>query len=342
MNNIRRLGAAGTRRPPSTGARLTMSDLAALAGVSKITVSRALRGSPLVTADTRRRVAEIAKQHGYRLNLPARNLRLNRSYTVAVVVDMDPSRDRPMSAPYLLDILGGISRELTAAGYSLVLTTVDALDGMALQSADGIVLLGQGAGDSAVRKLENALVPWVVWGAPHEGADYTIVGSDNRQGGALAAERFLSLGRRRLVFIGDTHHAEIAAREAGFQAALQAGGAELVASRACGFTFAAGVETIQDILKADVAFDGVFACSDVLAMGAVQALVGAGRRVPEDVAVIGYDDTPLAASFVPPLTSVQQDWRAGGALLARRILERIEGLDARSETLPTRLSIRAT
>lgn len=341
MDDTRRVGAHGTRRPLRTRARLTMSDLAALAGVSKITVSRALRGSPQVQAETLQRVVEIAKQHGYRLNVPARNLRLNRSYTVAVVVDMAPSRERPMSAPYLLDILGGISAELTAADYSLVLTTVDALDGRALQS-DGIVLLGQGADDSAVHALESARVPWVVWGAPHEGADYTIVGSDNFQGGALAAERFLALGRRRLVYIGDTHHAEIAAREAGFRAALRGGGAELVASRASGFTFAAGVEAILDVLTAGVAFDGVFACSDVLAMGAVQALVGVGRRVPEEVSVIGYDDTPLAASFVPPLTSVHQDWRAGGALLGRKILELIEGREARSETLPTHLSIRAT
>lgn len=342
MDDTRRVGAAGTRRPPHARARLTMSDLAALAGVSKITVSRALRASPLVTAETRRRIVEIAKQHGYRLNLPARNLRLNRSHTVAVVVDMDPSRGRPMSSPYPLEILGGISRELTGAGYSLVLTTVDALDGMALQAADGVVLLGQGADDSAVQALEHALVPWVVWGAPHEGADYVVVGGDNRQGGGLAAARLLSLNRRRLVYIGDTHHAEIAAREAGFEAALDAGGAELVASRACDFTFAAGVETIEALLSAQVAFDGVFACSDILAMGAVHALLAAGRRVPQDVSVIGYDDTPLAANFVPPLTSVHQDWQAGGALLARKVLQLIDGRDARSEILPTRLSLRAT
>ena len=102
---------------PDSG--LTMEDLAQLAGVSKITVSRALRNSPLVTEATRDKVRRVAEEQGYRFNVSARNLRMGRSYSVAVVVEMTPAKGRPMSDPYPLELLGGITQELTTAGYSV-------------------------------------------------------------------------------------------------------------------------------------------------------------------------------------------------------------------------------
>jgi len=105
-----------------------MEDLAAIAGVSAITVSRALRNSPLVTEKTRAKVRAIAEEQGYRLNISARNLRLRRSYSVAVVVEMTPAKNRPMSDPYPLDLLGGITQELTTAGYSVLLTSKQLID----------------------------------------------------------------------------------------------------------------------------------------------------------------------------------------------------------------------
>ena len=123
---------------------LTMEDLAKLAGVSKITVSRALRDSPLVTVETREKIRALAEQQGYRLNVSARNLRMGRSYSVAVVVEMTPVRGRPMSDPYPLELLGGITQELTTAGYSAVLTSKQLMNTAPVQGADGLILLGQG------------------------------------------------------------------------------------------------------------------------------------------------------------------------------------------------------
>jgi DNA-binding LacI/PurR family transcriptional regulator len=117
---------------------LTMEDLAKLAGVSKITVSRALRDSPLVTVETREKVRALAEQQGYRLNVSARNLRMGRSYSVAVVVEMTPVQSgRPMSDPYPLELLGGITQELTTAGYSVVLTSKQLMNTAPVQGADG-------------------------------------------------------------------------------------------------------------------------------------------------------------------------------------------------------------
>ena len=323
--------------------RPTMADIAKLAGVSKITVSRALSGSGLVSAQTRDKVAALAAQHGYRLNVSARNLRLQRTHTIGVVVEMDPTPDRPMSDPYPLALLGGIAHELASVGYSLLLTTMQGLNSEAFRQADGVILLGQGAHDAAVHALDGSSAPRVVWGAPRAGQDYVVVGSDNHHGGAIAAERFLELGRRRLVFLGDPDHAEVAERQTGFAATLAAHGAQLVACRPSAFTFAAGVQAVRALIEHDrLAFDGVFASSDLLAMGAVRALIDHGRKVPDDVSVIGYDDTPLAGSFVPALTSVHQNWREGGALLAKLILDLIDGKPVRSQVLPATLTIRST
>ena len=324
------------------GSSITMDELAKLAGVSKITVSRALRGGFPVNPTTRDRIFALAKEHGYRLNQAARNLKLERSHTVGVIVEMNPTPDRMMSDPYPLELLGGISQTLTSKGYSLLLATLSGKDSVAFQSAEGIILLGQGIHDEAVKALQPILAPLVVWGAPHDGADYCIVGSDNYHGGQIAAEHLLSLGRKRLVFLGDTRHAEVEARFEGFRDAARKGGADIVASLPCPFTFNGGAESAQSLLTDKLDFDGALGANDLLTMGFVRALTEAGVAVPDKVSVIGYDDTPLAAAFSPALTSVHQNWRDGGVLLAEKILQLINHENVKSEVMPTVLSVRET
>lgn len=323
--------------------RLTMADLAELAQVSKITVSRALRDSPTVKPETRAKIQALAKQHGYKLNLSARSLRLQRSNTVAVVVEMKPSPDRPLSDPFPMALMGGICQELTSIGYAVVLTTRDGVHTPAVQTADGIILLGQGSHDEAAVQLADADVPLVVWGAEAPEHDYVTVGSDNRQGGALAAQHFLSIGRRRGLFLGDTSHAEIEQRHDGFREALLAGGGDLVGGISCPFSITAGSAAIATwIDRGGAPFDCLFAASDMLAIGALQALQERGLAVPDTISVIGYDDTPLGACLTPPLSSVHQDWQAGGELLATRILALINGENVASVSLPARLVVRGT
>jgi DNA-binding LacI/PurR family transcriptional regulator len=326
----------------SKAGRLTMADLGRIAGVSPMTVSRALRNSAIVNSETRTRIFDLARKHGYRLNLPARNLRLNRSHTIAVVIEMEPSPERPMTDPYPLTLLGGISQELTSSGYNLLLTTLHAMDTNTINAAEGLILLGQGADDVAVHAIERLGIPWVVWGALRARQHYTVVGTDNEHGGAVAAARLLGLDRRRLVFIGDLRHAEVAARHRGFADFMQSAQDATLVTRTSPFSFHGGAQVAADLLKEGVAFDGVFACSDPLAMGVIRTVIESGKRVPEDVSVIGYDDSPLAASFVPPMTSVRQDWRSGGSLLARKVVALIEHRPVASEVLPTSLIVRAT
>lgn len=319
-----------------------MADLAKLSGVSKITVSRALSDSPLVTPETRDRVQTLAREHGYKLNVSARNLRLRRSHTVAVIVEMKPSIDRTMFDPYPLVLLGGISQELTAAGFSVLLTTRQGATAAAVQAADGLILLGQGVHQDAVRRFDKLGLPMVVWGAETGNDPHVVVGGDNRLGGTVVADHFVAMGRRRPVFIGNTGHPEIYQRLNGFVDALAVHGIKPLLMRRDEFTPDSGADAVHSLHARKVDFDAIFACSDLLAMGAIRATIELGRSVPGDVSVVGYDDMPVGASFLPPLSSVRQDWQEGGILLARKVLALIHGETARSETVPVELIVRTT
>lgn len=321
--------------------RMTMADLAQLAGVSKITVSRALGDSALVNPQTRARVRELAQAHGYALNVTARNLRLRRSHMVAVIVEMSPSPERPMSGPYPLELLGGVTQELTSVGYSVLLSARHGSITPATQAADGVILLGQGAHDDAVHAVQHWRLPMVVWGA-QAGAGPVVVGSDNRQAGIDVARYFLRSGRRAACFLGDLDYAENAERYAGFSAELGAHNVPVRCIQGAGFTAAAGAAAARMAIIDGPRMDAVFAASDLLAIGAIQALRERGLSVPGEVSVVGFDDTPVGASLEPPLSSVHQDLHAAGVLLARKVLDLIEGREAQSEMLPARLVLRAT
>ena len=331
-----------TTADPASSNSPTMADLARLAGTSKITVSRALADSPLVNPDTRARIQAIAREHGYKLNVSARNLRLRRSHTIAVIVEMKPSSDRSMLDPYPLNLLGGITQELTTAGYSVLLTTRHEANAAAVHAADGLILLGQGAHQDAVRRFDKLGLPMVVWGAPSNHDDHVVVGSNNRQGGTLVAEHFVTIGRKHPVFVGNPSHPEILDRLNGFVDTLAEHGIKPLLMRRDEFTMAAGIDAVHSLVAREAEFDSIFACSDLLAIGAIRALEELDKSAPRDVSVVGYDDTPLSASFLPALSTVRQDWQEGGTLLARKVLALIQGQNAQSETLPVTLVLRAT
>lgn len=325
---------------PTDRGRPTMADVARELGVAKITVSRALSNHSTVKESTRALIRETAERMGYRLNVSARNLRQQRTRTIAVVIEMTPSHERLMSEPYPLLLLGGILQELTAAGQNMVLTTID-LFLQAPPSADGVILLGQGVHDDAAAVIEATGLPYVVWGAEHGPPGRIVVGSDNRAGGRLAAGHLLGRGCRRLLFLGDAEHGEAEDRRSGFETALADSGAAIVANIPCAFTVAAGREAVAPLLGGQgLGFDGIFASSDAIAMGAIEALQARGYTIPGDVSVVGFDDSPGAALFSPRLTSIRQDWGVGGELLAQKVLAKVAGKAVASRAMPVTLIVR--
>lgn len=331
-----------------SNSRVTMADIAAAAEVSKITVSRALNGSSLVRPEVREKVEETAARLGYRLNLAARDLRLQQRRRIGVIVDLQARDERPLFDPYPLALLGGVLQECAAAGFAVVLATNDVRMIAEAQDTSGVIVLGQGPGHRVVRDLLRLNLPLTVWGAD-DGIEArlgaTVVGSDNHLGGRLAARHLIEQGRRRFVYIGDTSHAEMADRETGLRAEIPGGGRSYLGSFPCQFTVDGGRAAMAEALASNPDIDAVFACSDLVAIGAMQALQAAGRSPGIDVGLVGYDDTPAAAAQSPRITSVRQDWTNGGRLLASSLLAKLEPeVFETPETLilPVSLSVRET
>lgn len=319
---------------------VTMADVADALGISKITVSRALSGHASVKPATREKVKEAAERLGYRMNVAARNLRLQRTQAIAVVIELTPQHNRSMMEPYPLSLLGGIMEELTGANFNLVLTTVDQFH-RSPPAVDGAILLGQGVHEDAVGMMKQAGLPFCVWGASHGEGHPVTVGSDNLQGGRLAAEHLLARGCRRALFLGDIAHGEVEDRYSGFASVFEAGGGNIIAALPCNFTMDDGYRAARSFLgQQDERVDAVFAGSDAIAMGAIRAFSEAGHAIPGDILVVGFDDSPGAALSDPELTSVRQDWEGGGRMLARKVLKLIDGQIVESQMLPVSLIAR--
>ena len=322
-----------------------MADIARLAGVSVATVSRALSGSPLISDDTRTRITEIARSLNYSVNVGAQNLRLKQNRTVSVVVPLDLTTREHLSDPFFLSLIGSLADAVTERGYDMLLSRVDAerLD-LAAQTfetgrASGIVLVGQWHHHDQLNDMAARGVPFAVWGAQLPQQLYVTVGSDNVQGGRLATDHLLDQGAHHIAFIGDPELPEVNQRHQGYLQAHHARG--LVPAEHLTRQVPFVSELIQPDLEAylgqGMPLDGVFASSDLSAMAAINALRRIGRRVPEDVAVVGYDDIALATHFHPSLTTIRQPIEAAGRALVEALLAQIAGEQPASVVLPTHL-----
>ncbi|MCY4757086.1 LacI family DNA-binding transcriptional regulator [Pelomonas aquatica] len=337
---------------PSAGEqrRLQMVDIARLAGVSVSTVSRALNGSELVNAETRQRVAELARSLNYSINFGARNLRLQENKTVAVVVPYDAKSRQHISDPFFLSIVGAIADALTDRGYDMLLSRVDA-EHLDLAShwfdsgkAIGVILIGQWRHHDQLNEMAARKLPLVVWGGEMPQQLYCSVGGDNVLGGSLAARHLLQLGRRRIAFVGDARLPEVWLRRQGYAQALREFGVDVDPALELPAPFEPGAATdvVHEFCARRRDFDAVVCCSDVLALLMIQALRAAGRSVPGDVALVGYDDMPLAAYCDPPLTTVHQPVAEAGVELVETLLSQLHGKRLGPRTLPVYLKLRGS
>lgn len=329
--------------------RPTMDDIARLAEVSKPTVSRVLNGSELVNDQTRERVLRIAREQGYSVNRSAQNLRQAKANAVAVVLDFGSHRHGAIGDPFVFELLAGVSEALSVRDVGLLLSPpgLESVDGFIdlhrSCGADGFIVLGQGARDNVLREVARRGIPLVVWGAVAEETEYCAVGSDNLLGGRLAGERFLRLGRRRWLFVGDTTHEEIRLRCEGLRlAAAGEAGVEVSALEIGSMAFSAIFESAVSYLKAHEQPDAVFAFSDTAAMAIMDAFGTLGCLSPRDYSVVGYNNIPPTAHYNPPISTIEQQTGVAGAILVERLMQILEGGNAKSVTLPTRIIERVT
>jgi DNA-binding LacI/PurR family transcriptional regulator len=330
--------------------RLQMADIARLAGVSTSTVSRALAGSKLISEETRVRVMELARSLKYNINIGAQNLRMKQNRTVGVVIPYDPATRQHLSDPFFLSMLGSLADALTEQGFDMLVSRVDAeqLDAAGAPfdtgRVIGVVLIGQWRHHDQLNQLAARHVPVVVWGAQLPQQLYCTVGGDNLAGGELAGAHLIAQGRRRIAFFGDINLPEIGHRYDGLCKAQLAAGIAIDPALLISASFVpdGGRLAVEELLRRDVAFDAVFAGSDLMAMTAINTFRQLGVDVPGRVAVVGYDDIELASYFHPPLTTVRQPVREAGRALVASLLELTEGRAAPSLQLPTQLIVRSS
>ncbi|MEO7634793.1 MAG: LacI family DNA-binding transcriptional regulator [Sphingomicrobium sp.] len=331
--------------------RPTSFDIAALAGVSQPTVSRALSGNPAVSEATRARVLAAAQELHYKVNKNASGLRRQQSRTLAVLFFDEQSPEGAVINPFYLSLLGPMVRRCADYGYDLLISFqqlssdwhVDYEDS---RKADGIILLGYGDYLDYRPRLEKLIelgAHFVRWGSGGDGQLGTTVSCDNEQGGFDATTHLLQQGRRKIAFIGTigAGYPEFNERWRGYCRALRAAGIvpddQLRIDAAP--SEADGRAALDSLLERGAGFDAIFAASDVAAIGAMHALQQVGRSVP-DIAVVGFDDIPAASLSSPPLTTVTQDARAAAEALIDTLIAAIEVGECVDRVLPVRLTVR--
>jgi DNA-binding LacI/PurR family transcriptional regulator len=325
----------------------TITDLARLAGVSPGTVSRALAGKSLVNAKTREKIEAIAREHGFRPNQMASGLRRQKTGVIGVAIPLGHDVRQQISDTFFMTLLGHLADELTLEGYDLMLRRVvpeddpDWLDRfIGSGMIDGVIVIGQSDQFVRIEDVADGYLPMVVWGNHQQGQRHCVVGTDNRLGGRMAAERLNAAGARRIAFVGDTTPIEFAARFAGAEDVAQRMGADIVALPTHLSPDRASDEIARHLAAADGRIDGIFAATDTLAALCLTALRDRGIAVPDTVRLVGFDDLPIARQTVPPLTTVRQDIAAGARGMVQLLLRRLAGEETESLVLPPQLVIR--
>ncbi|MET9684213.1 LacI family DNA-binding transcriptional regulator [Streptomyces coeruleorubidus] len=341
-----------------SGGRPTLEEVAARAGVGRGTVSRVINGSPRVSDATRAAVEAAVAELGYVPNTAARALAANRTDAIALVVPEPETRF--FAEPYFSDMLKGVGAELSETEMQLLLIFAGSdrerhrlAQYLAAHRVDGVLLVSVHADDPLPDLLAQLEIPAVISGPRSAAETLTSVDSDNYGGARQAVEHLLERGRRTVAHITgrlDVYGAQ--RRIEGYRDALREAGCEvdeLLIERG-DFTEEGGYRAMRGLLDRRPGLDAVFAASDVTAAGARRALREAGRRIPDDVALVGYDDSAIARHLDPPLTSVRQPIEEMGRRMIDLLLTEVADrrplasrrLDRRQVVLATELVPRAS
>lgn len=326
-----------------------IAELARLAGVSAGTVSRALSNSDLVNRETKERIQALAREHGFRPNQMARRLRVQQTKLIGIAVPLGHDQRQHLSDPFFMEMLGHLGDALTENGYDIMLSRVVPEEDDWLEKIvdsgmlDGVLLIGQSNQFDVIERVAAWYKPMVVWGSHRVGQVHCTVGVDNRRGGKLAGECLIAAGRKHLAFIGNLPAPEFADRYQGLCDAASEAGLE----QPIGLNIQLAADTLPDDvarLVAQVAgkIDGLAAGSDMIAVQAVRALTDLGYKVPDQVAVTGFDDLPLAQHTIPRLTTIRQDLDRGAKTMVDLLFQRMAGKDTSSVEMEPLLVRRET
>ena len=310
--------------------RVTSFDVAAEAGVSQSTVSRALAGSSAITEETRAKVVEAAERLGYVVDARAAMLRRGQTGTIAVVVIGRQDESVSDINPFYFSLLGAVSAAAAEQGYETLVSfqsDKDKLFGRYEErgQADGVIVIGTTTNPDAwryFRELDEKGARMAFWGSPYD--DLEWIRSDNFEGGQIATHALLDAGCREIVHIGtlDSPQRQFGERYEGYSAAMEKAGIqpriEEVDENAD--RESQGRQAVDALIERKESFDGLFIACDSIALGAIDELRERGISVPGECCVIGFDGIRAGSHSNPPLTSVEPDFETAGAMLVRSVL----------------------
>lgn len=322
--------------------RVSMADVASVAGVSGQTVSRVVNDSPRVDPVTRARVEAAMAELGYRPHRAARALRTGRTQTIGLVVST-------LATVGNSRMLQAVADAAAARGYALTVLTLGAeadvaaaFERLTEQGVDGAVVLNEATAVALGTGAPGGL-RLVVVDAPPGTAGVGVVQSDHAEGARAATAHLLGLGHATVHHLaGPAGSFAAAERERGWREALAAAGCTAPPVVRGDWTAASGHSAAAASLTGDTAVTAVFAANDQTALGAIRAFADAGRPVPDDVSVVGFDDIADAADYRPPLTTVRQDFDRLGELAVAALVSAIEDDGASFHLVPTTLVARAS
>jgi len=327
--------------------RATIEEVAAAAGVSRSTVSRVVNGSTAVSPEALAAVHAVIERLNYVPNRAARSLASRQTHAIALIVPEDTTRF--FGDPFFAAIVAGITGALRSSDYLLNLLIAsddpgDKMTGFVRNGGvDGALLVSHHTSDAFIERIADA-VPVVYGGRPvtRRETDY-VVDVDNILGAREATRRLIDIGRTRIATIsGPLTMLSSVDRVQGFREALADAALTPFAEEQGDYSEASGAEATRRILAAGRP-DAIFVASDLMARGALTALRASGIRVPEDVALVGFDDSSVALSCDPQLTTMRQPMYAQGETMAQVLLSRLAGGDPpRTTILPTELVVRAS
>jgi LacI family transcriptional regulator, galactose operon repressor len=335
----------------------TIQQLAAISGVSVATVSRALNGSPEVSKATRKRILELAESLDYTPSAAARTLVSRRSHVVGVILDTGLGHP-DLLHPFFQEVLVGLKHGAGALGYDLLLFASDEpgngfggthsyLRRAGHHNVDGAVVMGFDGSHPEIARLAASGLPTIAVDADLDGPRTGSVMSENEQGARLAVRHLHELGHERIATItGMLGTRPGADRLDGYGYELAELGLELPGEYVVEGDFydESGYRGTRQLLELRKPPTAIFAASDLMAAGALRAANELGVRIPEDVAIVGFDDIALASLITPQLTTVRQDMHALGEAAAQGLARMIDDPEATAarELVPTRLVVRAS
>jgi DNA-binding LacI/PurR family transcriptional regulator len=327
---------------------VTIKEIAAMCGVSTQTVSRVINRRPDVSADTRRAVEAAITSVGFQPSAVARSLVQRRSYTLGVIA-------AGLRFYGVSQALNGITEESEASGYALLLKElrsfqppdiVPVVDFLSAHRVEGIIFDGAQLETSAqaIQELLPASCPPIVFLKCEPSPSYTTIGIDNYGGQLALTQHVISLGRRRIGYIsGPRERLEARQRVEAFLGAIDAAGLQPGPIVEGNWSSASGEVALAELLSRRPDLDAVVAANDQMALGVLHGASLRGIRIPDDIAVVGFDALPESAQFTPSLTTAAQPLRELGITAVRELLAQIRGepgARGRAITLPTQLIVR--